>query len=205
VTESRDPHLANVLGALAVALSDRIRDGVEAASGLTGAAPAALVSLEQFLGGRSMDDLAHSMGLTHSGAVRLVDRLVGARLVERRPGRDRRTVAIALTARGRRVSQAITEARTAAVEAILADLRVADRLALRSLVDSLTATETRARLAARARGEIPGGWFCRLCDPHACGRPAGDCPAANTAADPRSRLDAPGVAQQPRARPTVAD
>jgi DNA-binding MarR family transcriptional regulator len=187
VIESRDPHLANVLGALAVALTDRIRDAVEAASGLTGAAPAALVSLEQFLGGRPMDDLAQAMGLTHSGAVRLVDRLVEARLVERRPGRDRRSLSIALTARGRRVSRAVTDARRAAVEAILADLRVADRLALRSLVDSLAATETRTRLAARAAGQIPPGWFCRLCDPGACGRPDGECPTANTAAAATSR------------------
>jgi DNA-binding MarR family transcriptional regulator len=181
VPVSRDPHLANVLGALAVALTDRIREATEAASGVTGAAPAALVSLEQFLGGRNLDDLAQAMGLTHSGAVRLVDRLVDAGLVERRPGRDGRSVSVALTARGRRRSRAVTRAREQAVEAVLTELGERDRATLHRLVDALTATETRARLAARAYGDVPAGWFCRLCDPDACGRPSDDCPAATTA------------------------
>jgi hypothetical protein len=30
------------------------------------------------------------------------------------------------------------------------------------------------------------GWTCRLCDPHACGREHGACPAANAA---RATLD----------------
>ncbi len=177
------PHLANVLGALAVAVADRIRVATEAASGLTGAAPAALVSLEHFLAGRPLDDLAHAVGITHSGAVRLVDRLADAGLVERRPGRDGRTVAVALTAAGRRTSRAVTRARADAVEVVLADLGPADRAALTALVDALTATETRARLAARNRGVAPAGWFCRACDPDACGRPTDDCPAAATARD----------------------
>jgi DNA-binding MarR family transcriptional regulator len=181
VSASRDPHLANVLGALAVAVADRVREAVEAATGLTGAAPAALVSLEQFLGGRPVDDLARAMGLTHSGAVRLVDRLVEAGLVERRPGRDGRSRAVALTAAGRRTSRAATRARAGAVETVLADLGARDRATLHRLVDALTATETRERLAARAAGDVPPGWFCRLCDPVACGRPTDDCPAANTA------------------------
>jgi DNA-binding MarR family transcriptional regulator len=181
VPESHDAHLANVIGALTVALADRVREAVEAATGLTGAAPAALVSLEQFLGGRPVEDLAQAMGLTHSGAVRLVDRLAEAELVERRPGRDGRTRAVALTAAGRRASRAATRARAQAVETVLADLGARDRATLRRLVDALTATETRERLAARAAGDVPPGWFCRLCDPVACGRPSDDCPAATTA------------------------
>jgi DNA-binding MarR family transcriptional regulator len=170
-----------VLGALAVALADRIREATEAASGLTGAGPAALVALEHFLAGRPVDDLARAMGLTHSGAVRLVDRLAEAGLVERRPGRDGRTVAVALTAAGRRTGAAVTRARAEAVAVVLADLGPADRDALADLVDALTATEARARLAARAAGAAPAGWFCRACDPVACGRPSDECPAANAA------------------------
>jgi len=86
-TEQGDPRLVNIVGAFALALADGIRDATEAAAGMTGAAPAALVALDQFLAGRPTGELAQVTGITHSGAVRLVDRLVDAGLVERRAGR----------------------------------------------------------------------------------------------------------------------
>jgi len=120
VIESRDPRLINVLGALAMALADGLRDATEAAAGMTGAAPAALVALHQFLAGRPAEDLAQATGLTHSGAVRLIDRLVDAGLVERRPGRDARSLSIVLTPRGRALSRKVTVVRAAVIEAALA-------------------------------------------------------------------------------------
>jgi DNA-binding MarR family transcriptional regulator len=186
VTESRDAHLTNVLGALALALADGMRDATEAAAGMSGAAPAALVALRQFLAGRTTGDLARATGLTHSGAVRLVDRLVDAGLVERRPGRDGRSLAIVLTAPGRALSDEITEARAQAVAAALGGLGADERGQLAALVDTVLATVTTRRLAARhlaARheGGAPAGWLCRLCDFASCGRPRGECPAANAA------------------------
>ena len=59
-------------------------------------APAALAALEGYLGGEPIDALAQTLGLTHSGAVRLVDHLCAAGLAERRRGaggRARRAVA----------------------------------------------------------------------------------------------------------------
>ena len=170
MTKSRDPHLVNVVGALALALADAMRDATEAAAGMTGAAPAAVVALQQFLRGRTTEDLARATGLTHSGAVRLVDRLVEGGLVERRPGNDARSLAILLTASGRTLSHRITAARADAVASVLEGLRAEQRL------------------DARSRGDEPAGWLCRLCDFVACGRPQGDCPAANAA-----RSAAPGA------------
>jgi DNA-binding MarR family transcriptional regulator len=181
VSASDDRRLVNVLGALSVALADRIREATEAASGFTGAAPAALVALEQFAGGRATEDLARATGLTHSGAVRLVDRLVDAGLVERRPGRDGRSLSIVLTPAGRRLSRRVTDARAAAIETALGDVGAADRRALLALTDTIVATVTAQRLAARAGGAEPAGWLCRLCDFADCGRPQGECPAANAA------------------------
>jgi MarR family transcriptional regulator, negative regulator of the multidrug operon emrRAB len=181
VIKSRDPHLVNVVGALALALADAIRDATEAAAGMTGAAPAAVVALQQFLRGRTTEDLARATGLTHSGAVRLVDRLVDGGLVERRPGHDGRSLAIVLTASGRALSQKITAARARAVASALEGLRIEDRRALLPVVESLIATVTQQRIDARTRGDEPAGWLCRLCDFGACGRPQGDCPAANAA------------------------
>lgn len=42
--------------------------------------------LQQFPAGRTTEELARGVRLAHSGAVRLVDRLVEAKLVDRRPG-----------------------------------------------------------------------------------------------------------------------
>ena len=181
VTESRDPRLINVLGALALALADGIRDATEAAAGMTGAAPSALVALHQFLAGRTTEDLAQATGLTHSGAVRLIDRLVDAGLVERRPGRDGRSLSIVLTAMGRALSREVTVARATAIEAALDGLGSDDRRALLELVETLIATVTAQRLGARENGGEPAGWLCRLCDFASCGRPQGECPAANAA------------------------
>jgi MarR family transcriptional repressor of emrRAB len=89
----------NLFGALMLVAGDEIRRATEIAANHTDAAPAALVALHEFLGGRSIDDLRNAVGLTPSGAVRLVDRLVSAGYVERRPGSDRRAVALVLTPR----------------------------------------------------------------------------------------------------------
>ena len=192
MTESRDPHLVNVLGAFGLALADAIRHATEAAAGMTGAAPAALVALQQFLGGRTTEDLAQATGLTHSGAVRLVDRLAAAGFVERRPGRDGRSLSIVLTAAGRALSSTVIEARATAVEATLAGLGGDQRRTLGPLVDALVTTVTDQRLRRRQEGDEPAGWLCRLCDAVACGRPDGDCPAANAARSNPSGVSAAG-------------
>ncbi|MDQ6698295.1 MAG: MarR family transcriptional regulator [Actinomycetota bacterium] len=180
MSKAQHARLTNVLGALTLALADGIREATEAAAGLTGSAPVALIALHQFLGGRTTQELADATGLTHSGAVRLIDRLDESGLVERRPGRDGRSLAIVLTAAGRALSRDITVARAAAVEGSLGRLGDAERQRLLGLVENMVGTITAQRLAARAGGEEPA-WLCRMCDAAACRRPQGECPAANAA------------------------
>lgn len=180
---STDARLGNVLGALALALTDRVSTAMDEVGGLGGAAPAALVSLEQFLGGGTTEQLAQVSGLTHSGAVRLVDRLVQLGLVERRPGRDGRSLAIVLTRRGRALSRRLTTARATAIAAALEDLDDGQRRALLPLLNKLVSTITRQRLAARQQEDEPAGWLCRICDFDACGRADGKCPARRTATE----------------------
>jgi DNA-binding MarR family transcriptional regulator len=180
-----DAHLANVLGALATALDDAVTAAIESATGLTGAAPAALIALHDLLAGRSVDDLRQAVDLTHSGAVRLVDRLVADGLATRRPGVDGRSLAVVLTARGRRVARAAVDARAVVLHEALAVLDRAERAQLTTLVEQLVTGVVHRRLSARAAGEGPaGGWLCRQCDPAACGRPEGHCPAATAATRP---------------------
>lgn len=178
-----DERLANVLGAFALALSDDLEAATARAAGHTGAGPAALVALSDLLAGRSVDDLRRAVGLTHSGGVRVVDRMVGDGLVERRPGPDGRSVALALTPAGRRLAGEVRDARQAALQRVVGVLDDGERAELGGILDKLVAGVVGRRLESRAAGAVPpGGWMCRLCDAVACERSEGHCPAANVAA-----------------------
>ncbi len=183
VTNADDARLANLLGALTLALGDRMRESTEAAAAHTDAAPAALVALSQSLGGGSIDRLRSAVGLTPSGAVRLVDRLVADGLVERRPAADRRAVSLVLTRSGRQAARRVRSARARSLAEPLAALSVAERATLTRLSEKLVRGVVAERLDGRERGDPPaGGWLCRMCDFAACGRADGRCPAASTAA-----------------------
>ena len=189
---SADPalgRLANVLGAWALAISDRITAAADAAAGRGGQAPAALVALDQFAGGGTIEQLRQVLGLTHSAAVRLVDSLVADGLVARgHRAADRRAVSLGLTAAGRAAAQRVRRARAAAVQETLAGLTDRERRSLTALAEHLTGDLTSLRLEQRRLGDVPaGGWLCRLCDFEACGRPEGRCPAAERAASTRGR------------------
>jgi MarR family transcriptional repressor of emrRAB len=159
---------ANLLGALALALADRVQAAVARAGGRGPSAPAALVALHGHSAGASIDVLRRIVGLTHSGAVRLVDKLAADGLVERRPGADQRSVAIWLTPAGRRVARRILAQREAALETALADLPAGDRAALVRAAERLLPQLVDVPDAERR--------ICRLCDTDACGRPRGHCP-----------------------------
>jgi DNA-binding MarR family transcriptional regulator len=178
-----DERLANLLGAWALAVSDRIGAAASEAAGRGGQAPAALVALHQFAGGGTIEELRRVLGLTHSAAVRLVDALESDGHVARRAGvGDRRSVALALTPSGRAAARRVIRARAEAVESTLGGLTDAQRRSLTALAEGLTADLAALRLDQRREGVTPaGGWLCRLCDFAACGRSDGRCPAANAA------------------------
>jgi MarR family transcriptional regulator, negative regulator of the multidrug operon emrRAB len=183
VINSRDLRLANLLGALATGLNDASQEAAGAAAGLDGAAQAALVALIAFLPGGSVKDLSQVVGLTHSGAVRLVDRLVAAGLVARGAGRDARSRSVTLTAAGRRAALRIRAARSAAMAHTIDGLTADERVTCTELCERLIAVITRERLEQRAVNRAPlGGALCRMCDFAACGRAIGTCPAAQAAA-----------------------
>ena len=168
-----DDRLANVLGAFALAVVDGLDVATERA---------ALVALCDLLEGRSVDDLRRAVGLTHSGGVRVVDRLVAGGLVERRRGADGRAVALHLTEEGRRQAGQARHARLATLHDVLSVLDDREQAQLAAILDKLVAAMVGRRLEARAAGAPPtGGWLCRLCDPVACERAEGHCPALNAA------------------------
>lgn len=158
---------ANLLGALSLALSERIGraagpDGLSSAGSRAGALVTLLHHPDP-----SIDDLAGTLGLTHSGAVRLVDRLEGAGLVRRAVAGRGRTLALRLTANGSRAARAVLTRRQAGLEPLLARLESDERLALESACERLLAEVTTDRRSAHH--------ICRLCDESVCERGAA-CP-----------------------------
>jgi DNA-binding MarR family transcriptional regulator len=159
---------ANLLGALSLAVTERMGEAVEVASAQGASAPAALAALETFLEGESIDALRRVLGLTHSGAVRLVDRLQSAGLIARGAAADGRAVALALTPAGREAARRVLAEREAALSAVLAPLTSPERRELARLHEKLLAGTATDRDSARH--------VCRLCDPVACGHWDGRCP-----------------------------
>src|SRR5918998_2937765 len=141
-------HDLNVIGALAVVLGDRIRDATEEASGMRGALPAALSALHEWAGGRPDETLAGGLRLSHSRAVRVVDRLEERGLARRaRDPHDGRGVLVHLTPAGERAGQRVLAARAAALEQAIAG---EERAELARLAERLLAQATTGRRAAGA-------------------------------------------------------
>ena len=179
--------LGNLLAALAVAVVDGLDDAF-VDEGIDAKAGTALVALLDFAPAATEQRLCLAIGLTHSGTVRLVDRLRVAKLVERARGGDGRTVAVRLTAAGRKVALRLRHARRDLTSSLLSGLTDRQRTELMPACERLIAALTARRLAMREAGDSPsGGALCRLCDFRACGRPDGMCPSAAARNARRSR------------------
>jgi DNA-binding MarR family transcriptional regulator len=167
-------HQANVLGTLSLAVTTRVHEAAERSAALGASAPSALIALDGYLTGQPIDALRRVLGLTHSGTVRLVDRLVEAGLVERRVRTtDGRAVPLGLTPAGRRVARRVLQAREAALEEILSVLTPEERETLSALQDRLLGSLIGSREDARRT--------CRMCDPVGCGHHEGRCPVTQAA------------------------
>jgi DNA-binding MarR family transcriptional regulator len=167
--EAHISQIANRLGALSLTLSDGIRDATEAATGMAGAPPAALVSLREWADGRSVEVLAEAMRVSHSRAVRVVDGLEAAGLARRKSDpSDGRRALVWLEPAGRELAERALEARSRVLLAAVAELDAADVRDLERLLGALLdATTVNVRAAMHT---------CRLCDAHACGHYDGTCP-----------------------------
>ena len=155
---------ANLLGACALAVAERLPPNAE---------DAALVSLDDWLAGATVDRIARVLGLTHSGAVRLVDRLEREGLVRRGPGPDGRSRAVRVTAAGSAAARDARAARFAAMEGVLDPLSASERETLAGILEKL--------LAGMTTDHASAGHICRLCDAHICGHPD-RCPVTLAAA-----------------------
>src|SRR5258705_13300594 len=191
-TLSSRQHAANALGALSLVVADRMSAAVEAVAALGPSAPAALAALHEFLDGGSVTQLSSVLGLTHSGTVRLVDRLGAEGFIERVGAQDGRAVSVWLTRRGRRLALQIRQAREKTLTSALSALTPDELDSLAAALDTMLTTVTLARAEERSAHshDRPQPWLCRLCDFAACGRSEGNCPVNNavTTSDQRPEL-----------------
>jgi DNA-binding MarR family transcriptional regulator len=165
-----DERLANLLGVLALAATDRLRAAVESELEHGGSTPAALVHLQAHPGA-SVEELRRVLGIAQPPAVRLVGRLVAEGLLERRPGRDRRTLALHLTPAGEAAATGVLARRRGSLRPLLDTLQPAERATLAPLLEPLVSA---------LAGDRPGAMrVCRLCDRDACTRAPG-CPLEHT-------------------------
>jgi DNA-binding MarR family transcriptional regulator len=154
-----EERIANLLGALALAVIDRVETAARAIVQHGGETPAALVVIG-YGKGMSNDMLRRVLGLSHPGAVRLVDRLVADGLVERRPGRDGRQVALHLTKRGQRARSQLLATRIDTIRPLFATLGEDDQAQFGILLHRV--------LAAMETSEMQRYTICRLCDDRVC-------------------------------------
>lgn len=165
--------LSQLLGALSLSASDRVRSSVDASLGRAGAHAAALVHLDAYPGD-SVQALADVLSVSQPAAVKVVNRLAGDGLLDRRPGADGRTRALHLTAEGRAAAGRVLADRSAQLDGVLEVLDRDERERLEPLLEKLVAALAGDRPAALT--------VCRLCDRGSCcGAPAG-CPLGHTTA-----------------------
>jgi MarR family transcriptional repressor of emrRAB len=154
----------NVVGAFALAVADALRRAAEAEAGQSGAAAAALLTIEA-RPGRSIEQLRAPLGLSQPGAVRLVERLERQGWIERRPSPGRAT-ALHLTPAGETVAERIHAARAGALAALLEPLDGDQLAALTAAAGAVLAAATADRPALER--------LCRLCERDVCD----ECPVA---------------------------
>ncbi|MFC3282146.1 MarR family winged helix-turn-helix transcriptional regulator [Litchfieldella rifensis] len=151
--------LQNLVGALALRLSDEIAEGAESLAPRD--EPAAAIALIGRSPGWTIRYLSEDLGLSHAATVRLVDRLVGDGLMMRaKSTKDARAVELSLTPAGQEIYQRILDARHERLAVALSCLSDAEKDALGAIADKL--------LAAVAKGGACRSRICRFCDVQSC-------------------------------------
>ena len=153
-----DYRTANLLGAAALAITDRMLERVAEDTGVGTSAAAALVVLAGSPG-LSGTELGRRVGSSQPAAARMIDTLLRRDLVERRPGQGRE-IAVRLTERGRHAAANILGARSDGLAQVLAPLDVSERETLARLLDKLLV----GLYADIGNADL----VCRLCDRRSC-------------------------------------
>jgi MarR family transcriptional repressor of emrRAB len=155
----------NLLGALAIGLTGRLQRQTAAAAGRSGGRAAALASLAQWPGD-TIEELSHTLGLTHSATVRVIDGLVADGLAIREHVGGGPAVRPRLTEAGEAQARRVLAARGEVLQWLVSDLSDAELTQVTGIVERLLEMLTSDFNA----GEL----ICRLCELEAC--PQDRCP-----------------------------
>jgi MarR family transcriptional regulator, negative regulator of the multidrug operon emrRAB len=177
---------ANLLGALAIAVTDRMHQARADDDGRGLTATAALNHL-RLRPAQNIDFLARLLQISHPATVRLVNRLEAEGLVERRRDEDdARSRALVLTAAGQRAALAAARKRLEILDQTLSALTAAERRRLELVIEKLLGALTVDRWDARH--------ICRLCDIPTCEAPT--CPVDQATPEPGLSILTGPIARQ---------
>lgn len=151
--------ISNLLGVVALAATDVIEETARDILNHTGETSAALVVIG-YGTGPTNGQLQRTLGLSHPGTVRLVDRLVADGLVERREGRNKREVALYVTKLGALTRETLLKGRIAAIRPFVASLSVEEQQTLECLLHKMLSSMDTSAQERRT--------LCRLCDSRVC-------------------------------------
>ena len=163
---------ANLLGALAGEITDRIERHGKLHPNETSSAIAAL-NVIGFYEGCSNGALGRALGLSHTATVRLVDKLELAGLVHSETGTDKRSVALRLTDLGRDRARSVIRERCLRLGDFIDALTPAQRRQLDEIAETL--------LKSMVNAAQDADHICRLCDGTAC--PPRRCPVHQKAVE----------------------
>lgn len=158
----------NLLGAFALAITDKMREETEKAAGQGGMVPAALVQVGGEPG-QSIDHLRRCLGLSHSATVRVVMQLEekGWLLKTRSHAQDARMATLNLTAAGEVVRARVLAARQGLLQSVMKTLPGPAHQHLTNLLELM--------LPRLIHSSDAADHVCRLCDLQVC--PQDICPA----------------------------
>jgi MarR family transcriptional regulator, negative regulator of the multidrug operon emrRAB len=162
--------LSNLLTAAATAIADAQAATMARHVDLKPSTTATILTLGQHQA-LTMTQLAAILDLSHSATVRLVDGLAAKDLVLRMQGRDRREVAVALTAQGQTLHATLRHEQSALLMPLLDGLAAQDRDVLEAVLCRI--------LTALTQGRRSADHICRFCHESICGQD--DCPVERQA------------------------
>jgi len=149
----------NLLGVLALLVTDEM-NAQNTVAALAGATARAMLNAVGQYPDSSIEVLRDAVDLSHPAAVRAVAGLVEAGLIEKKPGPDKRAVALALTAAGRREAKRMQTARERMLQRVVGRLDDDERAVFEDLLIKILWHETRDPAHAMQ--------LCRLCDDGPC-------------------------------------
>lgn len=193
MTNTGQRRLGNLLGALALALADEIRQAMEEELGMTGSAAAALlmVDIEDDV---TVERIARQLHLAQPTMVRTIALLEEQGLVRKERVADRRVRRLSLTSKGRQKVVRLLERRGRILARYVDALAPGEQTTLGQALEKL--------LPAAVRQEAQKYVICRLCDEAVCGPQ--ECPVERGAMRAGAHMTCaarhPHIGSKPRGR-----